>query len=98
MMEKIRDYFNRYPVAQEVFENGGILFHTRGAADSYGKTDTTKYTRSQAEASVTEDEKPTESDPEQGDETNPQNDPKKDDAKGDDTGDKQKATTDKTEK
>lgn len=44
-MEKLKDYFTRYPHNNEVYENGGILFHTRGAADSYGKTVTKMYTR-----------------------------------------------------
>lgn len=44
-MEKLKDYFKRYPASQEVYENGGQLFHTRGAADSYGKGQTKKYTR-----------------------------------------------------
>lgn len=44
-MEKLKDYFKRYPISQEVYENGGQLFHTRGAADSYGKGETKKYTR-----------------------------------------------------
>jgi hypothetical protein len=44
-MEKLKDYFKRYPVSQEVYENGGQLFHNRGAADSYGKGETKKYTR-----------------------------------------------------
>lgn len=52
-MEKIRDYFKRYPNSTEVFENGGKLFHTRGAADSFGKGETKRYTREQ-----TKDEKP----------------------------------------
>jgi hypothetical protein len=45
MAEKIKDYFARYPNSQEVYENGGVLFHERGYADSYGKTETKKYTR-----------------------------------------------------
>lgn len=44
-MEKLKDYFKRYPTSQEVYENGGQLFHNRGAADSYGKGETKKYTR-----------------------------------------------------
>ena len=47
MKDKIKSYFDRYPNSNECFENGGILFHTSGAADSYGKGDTTKYTRAQ---------------------------------------------------
>jgi hypothetical protein len=49
-MEKIKDYFNRYPNSEEVYENGGVLFHNRGDADSYAKGDTKKYTRKEAEA------------------------------------------------
>jgi hypothetical protein len=48
-MEKIKDYFKRYPVSQEVYENGGVLFHTRGAADSYGTGETKRYTRKETE-------------------------------------------------
>lgn len=50
-MEKIKDYFKRYPNSEEVYENGGKLFHKRGAAESYGKTETKKYTRKEAAAS-----------------------------------------------
>jgi hypothetical protein len=46
-MEKIKDYFNRYPQSQEVYENGGVLFHDQGSAESYGKGETTRYTREQ---------------------------------------------------
>jgi hypothetical protein len=48
-MEKIKDYFKRYPNNDEVFENGSKLFHTRGAADSFGKSETKRYTRGEAE-------------------------------------------------
>jgi len=48
-MEKIKDYFERYPNNNEVFECGGKLFHTRGAAQSYGKGEITRYTREQVE-------------------------------------------------
>jgi hypothetical protein len=54
MDTKIQSYFTRYPQSDKVFENGGILFHTQGAADSYGKGDTTKYTRAQVVAAETE--------------------------------------------
>lgn len=50
-MEKLKDYFKRYPTSQEVYENGGQLFHNRGAADSYGKGETKKYTRKEVAAS-----------------------------------------------
>lgn len=50
-MEKLKDYFKRYPTSQEVYENGGQLFHNRGAADSYGKGETKKYTRKEVTAS-----------------------------------------------
>jgi phosphoribosylaminoimidazole carboxylase (NCAIR synthetase) len=45
--EKIKDYFTRYPHNDEVYENQGVLFHTRGAADSFGNAkDTVRHTRS----------------------------------------------------
>lgn len=44
-MEAIKDYFERYPHSNEVFVNDGVLFHTRGAAESYGKGDVVKHTR-----------------------------------------------------
>jgi len=51
-MEKLKDYFSRYPQSKEVFENSGVLFHTRGAADSFGNaSDTKRYTRNEIEAS-----------------------------------------------
>lgn len=43
----LEDYFKRFETSKEVYENGGKLFHDRGSADSYGKTETAKYTRSQ---------------------------------------------------
>jgi len=49
-MEKLKDYFKRYPASQEVYENGGQLFHSRGAADSYRKGETRKYTRKEVES------------------------------------------------
>ena len=48
-MEKLQSYFKRYPASQEVYENGGQLFHNRGAADSYGRSETKKYTRKDVE-------------------------------------------------
>lgn len=42
---KLKDYFERYPHSMEVYGNGGVLFHDRGAADSYGRGETTKYIR-----------------------------------------------------
>lgn len=57
-MEKIKDYFKRYPVSQEVYENGGILFHTRGAADSYGTGETKRHTRKEAEGAAKTKEAP----------------------------------------
>ncbi|MFT4168013.1 MAG: hypothetical protein QM653_02690 [Dysgonomonas sp.] len=51
-MEKVKDYFKRYPVSQEVYENGGVLFHTRGAAESYGTGETKRYTRKDAEGAT----------------------------------------------
>lgn len=50
-MEHIKDYFKRYPNSDQVFECDGVLFHTNGGAQSYGKGDVTKYTRKQVEAS-----------------------------------------------
>lgn len=44
-LSPVIDYFERYPHSEECYENGGILFHDRGSADSYGKTETEKYTR-----------------------------------------------------
>ena len=58
-MEKIKDYFDRYPQSDEVFENDGVLFHTRGAADSYSKGDTVKYTRAKVMAEAVISEQPT---------------------------------------
>ncbi len=46
-MKKVKDYFERYPNSNEVFENGGKLFHTRGAADSFGKGETKRHTRAE---------------------------------------------------
>lgn len=48
-MSQVKSYFERYPNSNEVFENGGKLFHERGAADSYGQSETTRYTRQQVE-------------------------------------------------
>ncbi len=42
---KLKDYFERYPNSNECYENGGVLFHDRGAADSYGQGETRRYTR-----------------------------------------------------
>lgn len=42
---KLKDYFERYPNSTECYENGGVLFHDRGAADSYGRGDTKRYAR-----------------------------------------------------
>jgi hypothetical protein len=55
-MEKIKDYFDRYPQSDEVFENDGVLFHTRGAADSFSKGDTVKYTRAKVMAEKVDSE------------------------------------------
>ena len=49
-MEQIKDYFDRYPHNDEVFEADGVLFHTRGAAESYTKGDVVKYTRAKVMA------------------------------------------------
>lgn len=44
--ENLKDYFSRYPHNDEVYENNGVLFHSRGAADSFGNAqDTKRYTR-----------------------------------------------------
>lgn len=56
MEEKIKDYFKRYPNSKEVFENGGHLFHTRGAADSFGKGETKKYPRPSVKSTTAESE------------------------------------------
>ena len=42
---QLKDYFERYPNSMEVYVNGGVLFHDRGAADSYGRGETKRYTR-----------------------------------------------------
>lgn len=42
---QLKDYFERYPNSMEVYVNGGVLFHDRGAADSYGQGETKRYTR-----------------------------------------------------
>ena len=47
MEAKLKSYFERYPKNDEVFENGGILFHNKGAADSFGKSETKGYTRAE---------------------------------------------------
>lgn len=52
-MSKVNSFFERYPNSNEVFENGGKLFHDRGAADSYGKSETKKYIRESARATDT---------------------------------------------
>lgn len=59
MEEKIKDYFKRYPNSKECFVNGGLLFHTRGAADSYGKDETKVHHRTPAktEAATTTETK-----------------------------------------
>lgn len=54
MDAKIKSYFERYPKNDEVFENGGVLFHTKGAADSFGKSETKKYTRAELTAETSE--------------------------------------------
>lgn len=51
-MDKIKDYFDRYPNSEEVFENGGRLFHNSGAADSFAQTETKRYSRTEAEKAV----------------------------------------------
>ncbi len=44
--EKLKDYFTRYPNNDEVFENNDVLFHNRGAADSFGNAkETVRHTR-----------------------------------------------------
>lgn len=49
--EKLKDYFTRYPNNDEVFENNGVLFHNRGAADSFGNAkETVRYTRAKVMA------------------------------------------------
>lgn len=36
MDKKIVSYFKRFPQSDCVYECNGMLFHTRGAAESYG--------------------------------------------------------------
>lgn len=57
LKERLNDYFKRYPTSKEVFENGGVLFHSRGAADSFGKSETKKYTRKSSQKETGSDEK-----------------------------------------
>jgi len=49
-MEKVKDYFKRFPNSDEVFESGGKFYHSRGAADSYGNGDVKKHTRKEVES------------------------------------------------
>ena len=58
-MENLKDYFNRYPNNNEVFENDGVLFHDRGSAESYGKGDVTKHTRTKVMAETIDNEQST---------------------------------------
>lgn len=51
MDEKIKNYFKRYPHSNEVFEKGGLLFHNKGAAESYPKGELKKHIREQVEIS-----------------------------------------------
>lgn len=55
MEEKVKDYFTRYPNSGECFENGGLLFHTHGAAESYGKTETKRHARKKETIEVPEE-------------------------------------------
>lgn len=49
MTAKIKDYFKRYPRNNEVYECGGVLFHTSGAAQSYGRGEVKKHVRGESE-------------------------------------------------
>jgi hypothetical protein len=51
--EEIRDYFARYPKSNECYEAGGKLFHTAGAAMSFGTA--RKWTRKEAESETSPD-------------------------------------------
>jgi len=55
-MENIKDYFNRYPHNDEVYETDGVLFHNRGAAESYGKETPVRYTRAKVMAETVNSE------------------------------------------
>ncbi|MDR1199053.1 MAG: hypothetical protein LBK94_08615 [Prevotellaceae bacterium] len=55
-MEKIKDYFERYPNSNECFEAGGRLFHTHGAAISFG-SDVKKWTRADVKKETRDDNK-----------------------------------------
>jgi hypothetical protein len=48
IMEKIKDYFKRFPQSDECYETEGRLFHTKGAAMSFGEK-IKKWTRAEAE-------------------------------------------------
>lgn len=49
--EKLKDYFTRYPNSDEVYENDGVLFHNRGAADSFGNAkETVRHTKAKVMA------------------------------------------------
>lgn len=45
MDARIKDYFKRYPQNDEVYECGGVLFHTEGAAQSFGGGKVSRYVR-----------------------------------------------------
>ena len=47
LVVKLQSFFERHSLADIVYENGGVLFFDRGAADSYGKSQTAEYTRAQ---------------------------------------------------
>lgn len=62
-MNKIKDYFNRYPQSNEVYETDGVLFHTEGAAQSFGKGEITKHTRQEQIVEEQTVEEPTKEEP-----------------------------------
>lgn len=68
-MDKIIDYFNRAPQAQEVFEAGGRLFTSGGSAQSAQLGKVTKYERSKVFATI----KPPQEDSQEGTELSQEN-------------------------
>ncbi|MDR2557037.1 MAG: hypothetical protein LBC49_04910 [Bacteroidales bacterium] len=55
-MEKIKDYFKRFPQSDECYEVDGRLFHTHGAAISFG-SDVKKWTRAEVEKEIPSENK-----------------------------------------
>lgn len=54
LIDKLQDYFERYPQSEEVYVTDGLLFHKRGMAESYGSGEAKRYTRKEVEATTTE--------------------------------------------